>query len=414
VDAPTALAGLCVCLLAAGCASTRAPVAERPVDEYRRASKPPEPPRRTSPPAPKPSATAEAAPAPAASKPAPSAPKPPASTDAVPAPAGEAAPEGDWRPELYTVKRGDTLYGIALDHGLDYKELSAWNQLGDPNLIRVGQQLRLHPPPGWKPEPAEPENVIARPVAAQPQIEARPLEPPPPPKSGPKGIKVPYSEQALAQLQRDPSQLPGTDPKAGVADSQAEPRAMPAPAAATVKPAPPAAPMPVPPVAAPTPPTAPIVVAPAPPLPAPASPDTLTPQVAKSDVPDAEGSIVWMWPASGKLLHPFNQGANPKGVSIGGSAGQAVLASASGKVVYSGSGLRGYGKLIIIKHNNTYLSVYAHNRELLVKEGERVSRGQKIAEMGGSDAQRAGLHFEIRRLGKPVDPLKYLPLEGAG
>jgi lipoprotein NlpD len=120
-----------------------------------------------------------------------------------------------------------------------------------------------------------------------------------------------------------------------------------------------------------------------------------------------------VWPTTGKLLHPFNQGPNPKGVAIGGNSGQPVLASAAGKVVYSGNGLRGYGKLIIIKHNNTYLSVYAHNRELLVKEGERVSKGQRIAEMGSTDSERVGLHFEIRRLGRPVDPLKYLPQEGA-
>ena len=96
-----------------------------------------------------------------------------------------------------------------------------------------------------------------------------------------------------------------------------------------------------------------------------------------------------------------------------GAVGSGNMASAAGKVVYSGSGLRGYGKLIIIKHSDTYLSVYAHNRQLLVKEGERVARGQKIAEMGDSDSDRIALHFEIRRLGKPVDPLKYLPEEGA-
>ena len=120
----------------------------------------------------------------------------------------------------------------------------------------------------------------------------------------------------------------------------------------------------------------------------------------------------WVWPTTANCLHPFNQGPNPKGVAIGGSAGRPIVASAAGKVVYSGSGLRGYGKLIIIKHNNTYLSVYAHNRELLVKEGERVSKGQRIAEMGSTDSDRVGLHFEIRRLGKPVDPLKYLPPGG--
>jgi lipoprotein NlpD len=121
----------------------------------------------------------------------------------------------------------------------------------------------------------------------------------------------------------------------------------------------------------------------------------------------------WIWPTNGPLLHAFNQGSNPKGVAIGGEPGQPILASAAGKVVYSGSGLRGYGKLIIIKHSDTYLSVYAHNKTLLVKEGERVVRGQKIAEMGESDSQRVSLHFEIRRLGKPVDPLQYLPEGGA-
>jgi lipoprotein NlpD len=124
--------------------------------------------------------------------------------------------------------------------------------------------------------------------------------------------------------------------------------------------------------------------------------------------------VAWAWPARGPLLHPYSQGANPKGVAIGGSEGQPILASAPGKVVYAGSGLRGYGKLIIIKHNSTYLSVYAHNRALLVKEGDRVSGGQEIAEMGSSDAERVALHFEIRRLGKPVDPLKYLPHQGDG
>ena len=119
--------------------------------------------------------------------------------------------------------------------------------------------------------------------------------------------------------------------------------------------------------------------------------------------------MVWGWPARGKLVHAYGEGANPKGVAIGGSEGQPILASAPGKVVYAGSGLRGYGKLIIIKHNGTYLSVYAHNRALLVQEGDPVSGGQKIAEMGSSDAQQVALHFEIRRLGKPVDPLKYLP-----
>jgi lipoprotein NlpD len=120
----------------------------------------------------------------------------------------------------------------------------------------------------------------------------------------------------------------------------------------------------------------------------------------------------WSWPARGRLVHGFNSGPNPKGIAIAGEAGQPVSASAGGKVVYSGSGLRGYGKLVIIKHDPTYLTVYAHNRELLVKEGDRVEKGQKIAEMGNTDSERVALHFEIRRLGKPVDPLQYLPDQG--
>ena len=111
----------------------------------------------------------------------------------------------------------------------------------------------------------------------------------------------------------------------------------------------------------------------------------------------------------GKIIAGFSETANLKGIDIAGTAGEAVRASAPGRVVYAGSGLRGYGKLIIIKHNATYLSAYAHNREILVKEGQQVTRGQKIAEMGNTDADQVKLHFEIRRHGKPMDPAKYLP-----
>ena len=104
----------------------------------------------------------------------------------------------------------------------------------------------------------------------------------------------------------------------------------------------------------------------------------------------------------------FDEAKN-KGLDIGGAAGDAVLASAEGKVVYAGAGLRGYGNLIILKHNNTFLTAYAHNQTLLVKEDQSVKKGQKIAEMGNSDADRVKLHFEVRRQGKPVDPSKYLP-----
>ncbi len=119
----------------------------------------------------------------------------------------------------------------------------------------------------------------------------------------------------------------------------------------------------------------------------------------------------WGMPTKGKVIGQFSESANRKGIDIAGKLGQPVMASAAGKVVYSGSGLRGYGKLIIIKHNKTYLSAYAHNDKILVKEGQSVSRGQKIAEMGNTDAKQVELHFEVRRFGKPVDPAKYLPME---
>ena len=120
-------------------------------------------------------------------------------------------------------------------------------------------------------------------------------------------------------------------------------------------------------------------------------------------------SLGWIWPASGKIVAGFSESANLKGIDIAGKPGQPVVASAAGKVVYAGTGLRGYGKLVIVKHNNTFLSAYAHNREILVKEGQQVAKGQKIAEMGDTDADQVKLHFEIRRLGKPVDPAKFLP-----
>lgn len=260
--------------------------------------------------------------------------------------------DGDWRPEYHVVKKGDTLYSIALDYGQDYREIAAWNNLEDPGLIKIDQRLRLFPPEGMGDAPMQ---------ASLPPVEATPAAPVVPVKTEPKGRKLPYSEQALAQL-KIPSPKPAvaTLPPASVA---------PAPKPATAKP--PAA-------------------------------------IAAKDS-TADGKLTWEWPAHGKISYGFGQGSNQKGVGIEGKMGEAVMAGAPGKVVYSGSGLRGYGKLVIIKHNASYLSVYAHNSQILVKEGQSVAKGQKIAEMGDSDSNRVGLHFEIRRLGKPTDPLQYLP-----
>jgi lipoprotein NlpD len=132
------------------------------------------------------------------------------------------------------------------------------------------------------------------------------------------------------------------------------------------------------------------------------------PEARPADPALSGDEIVWIWPAKGKIVGTFSEGGS-KGVDIAGKAGDPVIAAGDGKIVYSGTGLRGYGKLVIIKHNNTYLSAYAHNQAILVKEGQTVTRSQKIAEMGSSDADQVKLHFEVRRQGKPVDPLKYLP-----
>ena len=134
-----------------------------------------------------------------------------------------------------------------------------------------------------------------------------------------------------------------------------------------------------------------------------AAPSKPAPGVA---TPDDE--INWIWPTNGAVLTGFDEVKN-KGLDIGGAAGDPVLAAADGRVVYVGAGLRGYGNLIILKHNNTYLTAYAHNQTMLVKEDQAVQKGQKIAEMGSSDADRVKLHFEVRRQGKPVDPARYLP-----
>ena len=146
------------------------------------------------------------------------------------------------------------------------------------------------------------------------------------------------------------------------------------------------------------------------PRPAPgATPAAPAPSPAPSSPPSAGGDDVdFIWPASGPVVAGFDEAKN-KGLGIAGKAGDPVQAAADGRVVYAGSGLRGYGNLIILKHNNTFLTAYAHNQTLLVKEDQNVKKGQKIAEMGSTDADRVKLHFEIRRSGKPVDPARYLP-----
>jgi lipoprotein NlpD len=223
-------------------------------------------------------------------------------------------------------------------------------------------------------------------------------------KTEPRAMKLPYSDQALAQLERSP--MSAAAPVAATAPSSPTS----APSSPTSAPSSPTA-APSSPTAAPSSPTA----APSAPATAPASaniakatPPPSRPESAR--VPEIDDArLDWAWPTSGKVIAGFSEGSNLKGIDIAGKAGQPVLASAAGRVVYAGAGLRGYGKLVIVKHNNTYLSAYAHNREILVKEGQQVSKGQKIGEMGDTDADQVKLHFEIRRLGKPIDPAKLLP-----
>ena len=221
--------------------------------------------------------------------------------------------ENAGKPGYYTVKPGDTLIRIGLDTGQNVRDIVRWNNLENPNLIEVGQVLRIVPPTSDNPL------VATRPVAS--------------------GTAVTTTAAPLAR--------PASEASTPVVTSNTQP--------------------------APT-----------------------------------EDDIAWIWPAQGRLIAGFDEVKN-KGYDIDGKAGDAIIAAGDGRVVYAGAGLRGYGNLIILKHNNTYLTAYAHNQTLLVKEDQTVKKGQKIAEMGSSDADRVKLHFEIRRQGKPVDPAKYLP-----
>jgi lipoprotein NlpD len=264
---------------------------------------------------------------------------------------------------LYTVKKGDTLIRIALEFGQNYRDLVAWNNLANPNDIKVDQVLRVLPPDNAG-------NGVETAAVIMPPTDKTPPPPPVVKKTGPKGEKKPYSDAALAELQRpdngkDASGSPGPSTAATVVV------ATPAPARA-----------------APSVPAAPAAAAPA----------------ASAE----DEKLSWMWPSEGKVIATFDEGKN-KGVDIAGKAGQQVVAAGAGKVMYAGSGIRGYGNLVIVKHSNSLLSAYAHNRTIVVKEGQSVTKGQMIAEMGDSDADSVKLHFEIRQQGKPVDPSKFLP-----
>jgi lipoprotein NlpD len=273
--------------------------------------------------------------------------KPPATAPAAAAP----------RAAGYVVKRGDTLYSIALETGVDHRELARWNGLDDAARIRVGQELRLTSPE----DRAAPGVQVGSVRTPSGELEARPLGQAAPAapataadgalKTSPRALRMPYSEQNLAALQK---------PEA-------------------VKP------------------SAPVAAAPAP---APAAP-------APAMAPAAD-AIDFIWPAKGRVVAGFSEPRN-KGVDIAGNLGDPVYAAAAGKVIYVGSGIPGLGKFIVVRHDNGFNTVYAHNRENLVKMDQSIARGQKIAEIGNSDADSPKLHFQIRKFGTPLDPMRYLP-----
>lgn len=267
-----------------------------------------------------------------------------------PAPVSERATGAqEAKPGYYVVRPGDTLLSISRRYNVGVADLVSWNRLGDPNQIEVGQELRVAVP--LAAGNASSGNVVVRPIAP-PGVEVSPVAP----QDGSGNASMPGG------LRQGP--LGGKVPYSDQALAAARGSAVPAPTAAPT----------TPPVAVPTP-----------------------------GLPTG-----WIWPANGKVIATFTDNAS-KGIDIAGKLGDPVVASEAGKVVYAGSGLRGYGKLVIIKHDADFLTAYAHNRELLVKEGDAVNKGQKIAELGNTDTDRPELHFEVRRQGKPVDPLKFLP-----
>ncbi|NMF90527.1 peptidoglycan DD-metalloendopeptidase family protein [Aromatoleum petrolei] len=281
------------------------------------------------------------------------APRPAPVRDGTPPPPGAEAAAGTvskTEAPTHVVRPGDTLLGIARQYGVTVKDLVGWNGLADPNQIHVGQALRVGAAPAATPAAAAGavSGAIAQPIAITQPVDVQPVKTP--------GDAVP----AAGGFKQEPRG--GKQPYSDEAWASLNPRA----------------------------------ITPAAPVPAAPEPDKAT------------GNTSWLWPASGQVIETFDESTN-KGVDIAGKAGDPVVASAGGKVVYSGSGLRGYGKLVIIKHDANYLTAYAHNQQLLVKEGDSVSKGQKIAELGSTDTDRPKVHFEIRKQGRPVDPLKYLP-----
>ena len=285
------------------------------------------------------------------------------------------------------------MFSIAKQYGVDYRELAAWNNIVNPTAIRLGDTLRLTRPDGAvssvnatsaipdstnqptpttnSTAPLTASEVTTTPLVVTPPIAVeKPLINSATVKIEPKASKLAYSDLAYAKL---------------LAESGVATAGIVAPNGSLAL---------GPPLG--TSPSAPVT-------PAAAAPTVTLPQIGVADSPN------WAWPVKGKVAATFTE--TTKGIDIAGTRGKAVLAAASGKVIYSEAGLRGYGRMIIIKHNDQWLSAYAHNEKILVQKDQEIKQGQKIAEMGSSDTDSVKLHFEIRKLGKPVDPMKYLPAQ---
>ncbi len=254
---------------------------------------------------------------------------------------------------IYVAQRGDTLQNVALAFGVDAKDLARWNGVAESDVLIPGQTLQVTPPASV---------ATVSPITGSGQAEVRPL---PPPGTASPGASAPLPPAAGPP----PTVPPPTVPPATVPSTTVPPT------------------------------TPPLVASP------PAVPPTATPPES-SRAPSA--SLPWLWPTPGKVIETFDDPRN-KGIDIAGNEGAPVQAAADGEVVYVGSAVRGYGNLVIVRHSDDFITAYAHNRKVLVAEKQSVKRGQPIAELGRSDADRPKLHFEIRHQGKPVDPLKYLP-----
>lgn len=258
--------------------------------------------------------------------------------------------KGFYKGDSYTVRKGDTMFLIAYISGMDVKELASLNNMSEPYKLSVGQTLKLNPSMSQPTmsQPTMPQSGMSQPVMSQPAVTYTP---------GPNGTQYGSDGSITGPIKS------GT----GVAA-----------AAIPVNNA-----MPI---------------------------NTAQTQPINHNPAPAVSNIAWRWPASGNVVQGFSSadGGN-KGIDISGSRGQAVNAAAAGRVVYAGNALRGYGNLIIIKHNDDFLSAYAHNETILVKDQQQVNAGQQIAKMGSSGTNGVKLHFEIRHKGKSVDPMRYLP-----